>query len=78
MGVKERARRMGFLSVGRHGEEARIDVKKVSGRQRGSAALCRVGKEKITPASEMIGKMFRRSRVGCVCVPERYGRMPSV
>jgi hypothetical protein len=39
MGVKERARRMGFLSVGRHGEEARIDVEKVSGRQRGSGAV---------------------------------------
>jgi hypothetical protein len=30
---------MGFLSVGRHGEEARIDVEKVSGRQRGSGAV---------------------------------------
>ena len=35
------------------------------------AALCRIGKEEITPESEMIGKMFRMSRVGCVCVCQR-------
>ena len=39
MGVNERGRRMGFLSVGRRGEEAKIDVEKVSGRQRGSGAV---------------------------------------
>ena len=39
MGVTERGRRMGFLSIGRREEEAKIDIEKVSGCQRGSGAV---------------------------------------